>query len=199
MGVATWTCPSYKGSLRLSRFSKFGFISSTAQICHSSLKLGKHIFVADDVVFYQDDHSEESKIELKDHVHLHRGISIETGQGGSVRIGNGTHIQSNCFLSAYKEDIVIGDGVDVAPQCSFYPYDHGVEVNKKIRQQPLTSKGSIIIEDDVWIGTGVIVLSGVTIGQGAVIAAGSVVTRDIPAGAIVSGMPAKVIKSRSEI
>jgi serine acetyltransferase len=59
-----------------------------------------------------------------------------------------------------------------------------------------TSKGDIIIKDDVWIGANAIILSGVTIGQGALIGAGAVVTKDVPPYAIVGGNPAKVIKYR---
>jgi acetyltransferase-like isoleucine patch superfamily enzyme len=59
-----------------------------------------------------------------------------------------------------------------------------------------TSKGSIIVKDDVWIGTDAIILSNVTIGQGAVIAAGSVVTKDVAPYAIVGGNPAKLIRKR---
>lgn len=59
-----------------------------------------------------------------------------------------------------------------------------------------TSKGEIIVGDDVWIGNNVTVLSGVTIGQGAVIAAGAVVTKNIPPYAIVGGVPAKIIRFR---
>ena len=58
------------------------------------------------------------------------------------------------------------------------------------------SKGDIIIDDDVWIGYGSIILSGVHIGQGAIVAAGSVVTKDVPPYAIVGGSPAKVIRYR---
>ena len=58
------------------------------------------------------------------------------------------------------------------------------------------SKGSIILQDDVWIGYGTIILSGITIGQGAVIAAGSVVTKDVPPYAVVAGSPASIIKYR---
>lgn len=69
---------------------------------------------------------------------------------------------------------------------------------KLLKTQPYEagSKGNIILEDDVWIGEGVIIMSGITIGQGAVIAAGAVVNRDIPPYAIAGGIPAKVIKYR---
>ena len=59
-----------------------------------------------------------------------------------------------------------------------------------------TSKGDIVIDDDVWIGYGATIMSGVHIGQGAVVAAGAVVTKDVPPYAIVGGVPAKIIKYR---
>ena len=59
-----------------------------------------------------------------------------------------------------------------------------------------TSKGQIVVDDDVWIGTNALILSGVHIGKGAVVAAGSVVTKDVPPFAIVGGVPAKLIKFR---
>lgn len=60
------------------------------------------------------------------------------------------------------------------------------------------SKGKIIVEDDVWVGTGVFILPGITIGKGAIIAAKSVVTTDVPPYAIVAGNPAKIVKYRFE-
>ena len=63
----------------------------------------------------------------------------------------------------------------------------------------MQTKGGIVIEDDVWLGFGVIVLDGVRIGKGAVIGAGAVVTKDIPEGAIAAGIPARVIKMRSDL
>lgn len=60
------------------------------------------------------------------------------------------------------------------------------------------TKGSIIVEDDVWIGTDTIILSGVTLGKGTVVAAGSIVTRSTPPYSVVAGNPARVIKMRFE-
>ena len=60
--------------------------------------------------------------------------------------------------------------------------------------RPLFSKGPVVIEDNVWIGDKATILSGVTIGMGAIVGANSVITKDIPAYAVVAGSPAKIIK-----
>jgi len=59
------------------------------------------------------------------------------------------------------------------------------------------SRESILIEDDVWLGAGVIVVAGVTIGRGSAVAAGCVVTHDVPPFALVAGVPARVVRSRT--
>ena len=94
--------------------------------------------------------------------------------------------------------IVIGSNVQIAPNCAFYPYNHGVAPDEPINKQPLETKGGIFIEDDAWLSVSVIVLDGVRIGKGAVIGAGSVVTHDIPDGAIAFGAPAKVYRMRND-
>ena len=55
--------------------------------------------------------------------------------------------------------------------------------------------GDIVLEDDVWLGTGVSVMAGVTIGKGTVVAAGSVVTRSLPPGVVAAGMPARIVRT----
>ena len=101
-----------------------------------------------------------------------------------------------CHFAAYKENILIGNDVGIAQGCAFFTHDHGSSPEK---HSELVTKGPIIIDDSAWIGRGVTVLSGVRIGQGAVVAAGAVVTRDVPDGMIAAGVPAKVIKPRSEL
>jgi acetyltransferase-like isoleucine patch superfamily enzyme len=159
--------------------------------------MGRHVFVGDRAVIYR--RGSGAPIEIGDKVEIHNDTTIEVGNGGSVRIGAITGIQARCQLSAYQAAIVIGEGVQIAPACAFYTYDHGTEPGRTIRSQRLTTKGDIVIGADAWLGYGVIVLSGVTIGAGAVIGAGSVVTRDIPAEAIAVGRPAKVVRMRDEL
>ena len=104
------------------------------------------------------------------------------------------------------EKLTIGNFVSIAPGATFllgmnhqintittYPlYSRFIEYDKK----DSTSNGEIIVEDEVWIGTNALILSGLTIGKGAIIAAGSIVTKDVPPYSIYGGNPAKLIKYR---
>jgi acetyltransferase-like isoleucine patch superfamily enzyme len=195
--IATWFAPPHKASHTLAGMNPMGFIAPSAVIYHSNLKLGKNVFVGDRVIFYQA--KDGGQIELGDRVYIYRDTIIETGYGGSLSIGSHTGIHPRCQLNAYLGSIHIGHGVDIAPNCAFYSYDHGFAPDRTIREQPLETKGDIVIEDHAWLGVGVIVLSGVRIGEGAVIGAGSVVTSDVPDGAIVAGSSARVVKMRRNI
>jgi acetyltransferase-like isoleucine patch superfamily enzyme len=186
--------PTYYGRVPLSRMNKKGFVSPKATLSHSSLRLGENIYIDDNVLIYQD--KEGGPVEIENGAKIFRETIIQTGQSGSIKIGSFTHIQPRCQLSAYKSPISIGKRVEIAPNCAFYPYNHGVMAGEPVRNQPLQTKGGIVIEDDVWLSYGVIILDGVRIGEGAVVGAGAVVTQDLPANSISSGAPARVIKLR---
>jgi acetyltransferase-like isoleucine patch superfamily enzyme len=194
---ATWFSPTYFGRHHLVSMNRKGYISPSAVIHHDELTLGGHNFIDDQVIIYK--YEKGGPVHLSHSVSLHRGCIIQTGAGGSVSISSNTHIQPSCMFSAFMSPIIVGSGVQIAPNCAFYPYDHGTAPDESIMKQPLKTKGGIVIEDEVWMGFGVIVLDGVRIGKGAVIGAGSVVTRDIPKGAIAVGNPARVIKMRSDL
>jgi acetyltransferase-like isoleucine patch superfamily enzyme len=186
--------PPYKGRTYLAHLSDRSYVSPSASIFHSQLQLNENVFIGDRVVIYEAKGGGTVKIDKM--AHIHRGCIIETGQRGSLYIGEDTHIQPRCHFSAYKGSIVIGRWVQIAPNCSFYPYNHGVKSGELIKKQALNTKGGIVIGDDAWLGVGVIVLDGSRIGRGAVIGAGSVVQSEIPDGAIAVGVPARVIKYR---
>lgn len=193
--LATWFAPPYRERRRLARYNLKGYIAPSATIHHPNVQRGANVFIGDRVVIFRSENG--GSVELGERVHLHNDICIETGDGGSLKIGSNTHIQPRCQFSAYKAPIQIGCGVQIAPNCAFYPYAHGVAPGELIQNQPLQTKGGIIIDDDAWLGFGVIVLDGVRIGKGAVVGAGAVVTHDVPDGAIALGVPARVVNMRS--
>jgi acetyltransferase-like isoleucine patch superfamily enzyme len=185
--LATWFAPPYYGRCYLARLNRRGYISPRATIYHSGLILGDNVFIGDRVVIYN--HKDGGPVEPGEGVHLYGDTYIQTGSGGSLKIGRNTHIQLKCQFSAYKSTIHIGKDVQIAPNCAFYPYDHSLEPGKLIMERPLKTKGGIAAGDDAWLGFGVIVLDGVWIGKGAVVGAGSVVTHDIPDEAVAVGVP----------
>jgi len=195
--LATWFAPPYTERTYLSRLNSRGYIDPRAIILHKQLRVGANIFIADRVVIHQDQGG--GPVEFGDRVHIFRDTIVATGQGGRVAIGAGTFIQPCCKIMGYKGRIEIGCGVQIAPNCAFYSYDHGFAPGELIGKQPLQTKGGIVIGDDAWLGFGVIVLDGVRIGKGAVVGAGSVVTRDVPDETIAVGVPARVVKRRSDL
>jgi len=194
--LATWSAPPYYGRCYLAHLNPKGYIAPSAIVHHDSFHFGPNVFIGDRVVIYQD--KDGGPVEFGECVHIYGETFIQTGFSGSVKVGDHSHIHPRCQFSAYKSNIYIGSEVQIAPNCAFYPYNHGIEPGKRIQAQPLYSKGDIIIDDDAWLGFGVIVLDGVRIGKGAVVGAGSVVTDNIPNGAIAVGKPAIVVKMRAD-
>jgi acetyltransferase-like isoleucine patch superfamily enzyme len=194
--IAGLAYPGYKGRHVLARLGACGYISPTADLSQPNLTLGEHNFIGDGVIFFS--RGPDTKVRIDDDVYINRGCIIETGDGGSLTIGSRTTIQPGCQFSCYKGSVTIGQDVQVAPRCAFYPYNHQMAAGRSIKSQPLVTKGGIVIEDDVWLGYGAVVLDGVKIGRGAVIGAGSVVTKDISAGAIAAGAPAKELGRRPD-
>jgi acetyltransferase-like isoleucine patch superfamily enzyme len=116
----------------------------------------------------------------------------------SIIIGNNTHLGEGCHISAITK-IIIGNNVLTGRRVSIIDNSHGesslVDFLKPPSKRKLSSKGPIIIEDNVWIGDKVTILSGVTIGVNSIIGANSVVSKNVPANSIVGGVPAKLIKT----
>ena len=195
--LATWLAPPHKARTYLANLNSRGYIAPSATIYHSKLRLGANVFIGDRVMVFQA--KEGGEVKLGDRVRILRDTIIETGDGGSLSLGADTYIHPRCQLNAYKASIQIGRSVLIAANCAFYPHNHSIAPNKPIREQSLNTKGSIVVGDHSWLGTGVIVLGGVRMGKGVVIGAGSVVTKDVPDGAIAVGVPARVVKMRKDL
>ena len=111
--------------------------------------------------------------------------------GNNIVLGKNVFINSNCyFMDGAK--ITVGDNVFIGPSCGFYTANHPLDY--QTRNQGIEQALPILIGNNVWLGGNVIVLPGVEIGDGCVIGAGSVVTKDIEANSIATGVPCKVIK-----
>lgn len=115
----------------------------------------------------------------------------------SISIGNNFYAGDNCAIMAVG-NIIIRDNVTLASRVTIIDHSHGIgdysDINIPVMKRKLGIKGPIIIEDNVWICEGAIVLSGVNIGKNSIIGANAVVTHDIPANCIAAGIPAKIIK-----
>jgi acetyltransferase-like isoleucine patch superfamily enzyme len=196
-GLAGLATQPYLGRIRLARLYPRGYTAPSAAVCHRGCRRGRHTFVGDRCVIYGFS-AAAGQVVLADRVHLVSDVRMEVGDGGSIVVGADTWIQPNCHFASFLAPISIGANVQIASYCRFYSYDHAVAADRPIHQQGLVSRGPIVIEDDAWLGTGVVVLAGVCIGRGAVLGAAAVVTRDIPAGAIAVGSPARVVRYRTD-
>jgi acetyltransferase-like isoleucine patch superfamily enzyme len=160
-------------------------------------------------------------VELHDVTQLNRGLTVEietpcylggarfsTESGEPCRIGRCSYFRSGARFAAFSRigrfcsvarDVKVGDGNHPVDWVSTHPFTHVASYTGKpacMEDVASISKAAPVIGNDVWIGVNAVVLAGVTIGDGAVVAAGAVVTRDVPAYAVVGGVPAKVIRYR---
>lgn len=109
--------------------------------------------------------------------------------GKNLRFGEGVFINMGCrFQDA--GGITIGDGTLIGHGCTFATLNHSEDPSRRGDITP----APIVIGRNVWFGANVTVVPGVTIGDGSIIAAGAVVTKDVPAGVVVGGVPAKILR-----
>jgi len=142
----------------------------------------------------------ELKIEPRGEIRFGRFVWIGDGtkircHEGAVEIGSKTVMGQECTISAYQR-VRIGEECVIADRAMFIDFDHGiVEVERPIRLQGIY-KRDVEVGNNVWIGYGACVLRGVSVGDNSVIGTNSVVTKDVPANAVVGGIPARIIRMR---
>lgn len=162
-------------------------------------------------------------ITIEDGVYLDRGVYLH-GRPGGLSIGAGSRLMQGAVIHVYNfrgladsgirigqrcviginavitgQGLVeIGDDVIIGPGAMILPVDHNRgDADRPIRLQGITARG-IRVGPGAWIGAGAIILAGVEIGENAVVGAGSVVTRDVAAGAVVAGNPARAVKDSGD-
>src|SRR4051794_35205721 len=114
---------------------------------------------------------------------------------GVAEIGAKTVMGQECTISAYQR-VRIGEQCVIADRAMFIDFDHRVvEVERSIRKQGIY-KRDVEVGSNVWIGYGACILRGVRVGDNSIVGTNSVVTRDVPANAVVAGIPARVIRMR---
>lgn len=155
---------------------------ATLSASHPDWRIGDDVFLSEHAGVDPDE------LEIGDRSYVATGAYVT----GTVRIG------ADCSINPYavvRGDVRLGDAVRVGAHTSIIGFNHSFEPGTEVFRQPLTSRG-VRIGSDVWIGSHVVVLDGVTVGDHAVLAAGAVVTKDVAAGAIVAGNPAKMLRWR---
>jgi maltose O-acetyltransferase len=127
-------------------------------------------------------------------INIEKGVYF--GDGSQVEVGDNTKIGFN-FEVLGPAVFTLGRNVMIGPDVLFITVNHRFDrTDVPIKEQGHQPPKGIVIENDVWIGARVIVLPGVRIGTGAIVGVGAVVTKDVPAYAIVGGNPASVIRQR---
>jgi acetyltransferase-like isoleucine patch superfamily enzyme len=134
-------------------------------------------------------------------VRIGKGVSIRRGSrievvrdGGAIVIGDGTSIQFDFHCGAANQ-VVIGKDVLIAGRVYISDHDHVFDhrdLPPRLCRDLVSSP--VVIEDGVWLGEGCVVLKGVRIGRRSVVGANAVVTKSVPEGCVVCGVPAKIVR-----
>lgn len=126
---------------------------------------------------------------------MHCQWSTKFSKGRSMNFGNNVGIGYSCLFQC---NIIVGNHVLIGSSSAFINSDDHTydKIGVLMWDSGRGDQYKTVINDDVWIGHGVIIMTPCTIGRGAIIAAGSVVTKDVPPYAIVGGVPAKILKYR---
>jgi acetyltransferase-like isoleucine patch superfamily enzyme len=121
----------------------------------------------------------------------------------TISVGDDVAISPKAHFSATNSFIKIGNKVMFGPGVTILTGDHNTSQLGKfmsdVKEKRPIDDQPVVIEDDVWIGSGVTILKGATVGRGSILAAGSVVTKDVPPYSVAGGVPSRLIKWRWSI
>ncbi len=171
----------------------------------TNVVLGEGCFLERRASFDRFRSTREPGLVLGDRVRVYTWTAFNVEPSGQVVVGADSSLVGAVFMCA--GDVTIGERVVVSynvtvADCDFHPRDPDERMRDAVanapegdrsRRPPLVSR-SVVIEDDVWVGIGAIILKGVTIGRGARVGPGAVVTSDVPDGGWVAGNPARPVE-----
>lgn len=154
-------------------------------------KCGKNLMIERGVKFKHPFHA---GIIFGDNVFIGRYTTIDIVKTGSLMLGNNISFTGFSYISSAKrvsiqQDVLIGEYVSIRDA------NHGMDKKQLIRKQQMEGE-EIIIEQDVWVGRGAVILRGVHIESGSVIAANSVINNSYKPYSIIGGIPSKLLKTR---
>ncbi|MCW3103864.1 MAG: acetyltransferase [Bacteroidetes bacterium] len=157
------------------------------EIVAATLRLSVSLNASTDVDQVRERLSEITGVEIDESTTIF--APFHTNFGRFIQLGKNVFINHACsFLD--MGGITIEDNVLIGPKVNLITENHSLEPSKR---RYLSCK-PIVIKQNAWIGASATILPGVTIGENAVVAAGAVVSKDVPANAVVGGVPAKLIK-----
>jgi acetyltransferase-like isoleucine patch superfamily enzyme len=195
--------PLHGGPLALWRFMRRngmlsrGYLRMIARLVRLKLRYGERLQTDGLCFICPDVHLEigpNARLTIGRWAWVGHGTKIRVHEG-EAKIGAKTVMGQECTISAYQR-VEIGRECIVADRVMLIDFDHGVvEVERPIRLQGIY-KRDVRVGHNVWIGYGACILRGVNIGENSVVGTSAVVTRDVPANAVVGGAPARVIRMR---
>ena len=138
-----------------------------------------------------------NRISIGDCCSFMSGSFLYANDGGVLHIGNNCSFNHNVLIGAAFGEILIGNNVLIGPNTVLRAANHIYSDSEQLIRLQGHRSGKIVVCDDAWIASNVVVASGVTIGKGCVVGAGSVVVSDLPAYHMCAGIPARPISKRS--
>ena len=152
-------------------------------------RLGTNVIFEDGVKVFAAE-----TIEIGDNVYIGHNTQIKGHPAGKMKIGNNCWIGPNCFIQS-PGNIEIGSHVGIGAGVIIITSQHDLGSKEEIIINKPLKFERVLIEDNVDIGAGALILLGVKIGRGSMIGAGSVVTKDVPPDMVVVGNPARVLRT----